>query len=227
MTRKSTATQVEPTPKAQVVQIKAPDFKRARIKIVGTAPYVQAKFSAKSKGIMREKMMAGSRGNKGTKRTARDFDADFIGAQHISRDGWVGIPAGSFRQACISACRLVGFKMTLGKLGIFIEADGYDKDEGTPLVRIEGKPHPHEQHVRNATGVVDLRVRPMWDQWSAEPVVRWDADMFSAIDILNLLSRVGQQVGLGEGRPDSRQSAGQGWGMFKVADMEKEKNANV
>ena len=35
-------------------------------------------------------------------------------------------------------------------------------------------------------------------------------------DVTNLLMRVGQQVGIGEGRPDSKNSAGMGWGTFNV-----------
>ena len=198
------------------VTIKAPNFREAIFKIVGTTPYVQAKFSAKAKEQMRDKMTAGSRSKKGQARAARDFVADYKAAMHLSRQGWNGIPAGSIRNACISACRLVGFKMTLAKLALFVEADGFDADEGTPLIRIYGKPRMHEQHVRNATGVVDLRVRPMWEAWHAGLKIRWDGDLFSTTDIINLLSRVGQQVGIGEGRPDSRQSAGQGWGLFKI-----------
>lgn len=205
---------------AETVTIAAPNFKTAAFTIRGTAPYVQAKFSAKAKNAIREKMLSGTRSNKGQARPPRDFEADYKGAMHVSTKGWVGIPAGSFRQACISACRLVGYKMTLAKLALFIEQDGLDADEGTPLVKIEGKPRMHEQHVRNATGVVDLRVRPMWEEWSARLVVRWDGDLFSSKDVLNLLTRVGQQVGIGEGRPDSRQSVGQGWGLFKVDKVE-------
>lgn len=196
--------------------IKEPNFKIATFKITGTAPYVQAKFSVKAKNQIRDKMISGTRSKKGQARQPRDFEADYEGAKHYSHDGWVGIPAGSFRQACISACRLVGFKMTLAKLALFVEADGFDKDENTPLVRIYGKPHLHEQHVRNATGVVDLRARPMWRKWHADLRIRWDGDLFTTTDITNLLSRVGSQVGIGEGRPDSKQSSGQGWGLFDV-----------
>lgn len=206
------------------ITIKAPNFKTAVFRIEGTSPYVQAKFSAKAKNAMREKMESGTRSKKGAARAARDFQADYEAAKHISRDGWAGIPASSIRQACISACRLVGFKMTLAKLGLFVEADGFDADEGTPLIRIEGEPRMHEQHVRNATGVVDLRVRPMWDQWSASLRIRWDADLFSTTDVTNLLSRVGMQVGIGEGRPDSKQSSGQGWGLFAVKLAEEATN---
>jgi hypothetical protein len=218
-TKKSKTTEAAVKGAAIALQIPAPNFQQTTFKIVGDAPYVQAKFSAKAKNQIRDNMLSGTRSRKGQARKPRDFKADYEGAKHISRDGWCGIPASCFRQACISACRLVGFKMTLAKLALFVEADGYDVDEGTPLVRIYGKPHMHEQHVRNATGVVDLRVRPMWNEWHAKLVVRWDADLFSAQDVTNLLNRVGQQVGIGEGRPDSKQSTGQGWGLFHI-DME-------
>ena len=35
-------------------------------------------------------------------------------------------------------------------------------------------------------------------------------------DVTNLMQRVGMQVGIGEGRPDSRDSAGLGWGTFRL-----------
>jgi hypothetical protein len=56
----------------------------------------------------------------------------------------------------------------------------------------------------------------MWDEWHAFVRVRHDSDMFSAADITNLMVRVGMQVGIGEGRPDSKNSAGMGWGTFDL-----------
>jgi hypothetical protein len=192
--------------------------KIAIFKIVGVAPYVQAKFSAKAKNQMREKMMAGSQAKKGTKvRDARDFAADLEGATHYSSEGWIGIPASAFRAALISACRLVGFKMTLAKLSVFVEADGFDADDGLPLIKIEGKRESLEMHARNDNGGCDLRVRPIWRKWSATVRIRYDEDQFSSTDVANLMVRVGAQVGIGEGRPDSRESAGLGWGLFTVA----------
>jgi hypothetical protein len=75
-------------------------------------------------------------------------------------------------------------------------------------------------HVRNATGVADLRVRGMWRKWSATLRVKYDHDMFSVEDVTNLLSRVGMQVGIGEGRPDGKQSAGMGWGTFSIEGLD-------
>lgn len=204
--------------KQESVTIKAPNFQTALFKIVGTAPLVMNKFSAEAKEMMRAKQAAGGQAKKGKAREAKDFDACYEGAFHRSREGWPGMPCGALRAALISACRLVGFKMTLAKLALFIEADGYEKDEGTPLIRIEGEPHKAEHFVKNETGVADIRVRPMFDDWSAEVRVRYDADLFTAGDVANLLLRAGLQVGWGAGRPDSSASAGMGWGTFKIAD---------
>jgi hypothetical protein len=110
--------------------------------------------------------------------------------------------------------------MTRAKLSLFVVADGFDKLDGTPLVKItKGKPHYVEHAVRNESGVADIRPRPMWDEgWEAEVRLTWDADQFSTIDVANLLMRVGLQVGIGEGRPDSKNSAGMGWGTFVLGN---------
>lgn len=212
-----TTLQVVPT--TETVQIAAPRLRTAEFKLEGTAPFVQLRFSEKSMNLMMDKMKKGSQAKSKKERTARDFDDDFVQAQHISTEGWVGIPAGAFRAAMISACRLVGFKMTLAKLSVFIEADGFDKVDGVPLVKlIAGEPEKNVMAVRNATGVADIRCRPMWRKWGLKLRVRYDEDQFSLTDISNLLSRVGAQVGVGEGRPDSRESAGLGWGTFQISD---------
>ena len=201
----------------QQVTIAAPNFKTAVYKIVGTTPLVMNKFSQKSREEMRNKQAEGGQSAKKKTRTAKDFKACYEGAFHKNSEGWIGMPAAAFRAAMISACRLVDFKMTIAKMSLFIEADGIDVDEGTPLVKIEGKPRPLEMAVRNETGVVDIRVRPIFEKWGAELRVRFDADRFNETDIANLLMRAGLQVGIGEGRPDSKRSCGQGWGTFALA----------
>ena len=205
----------KPTVESTLV-IAAPKIHTAKFKIVGTAPYVQLRFGEKAMNAMAEKMMAGSQATKKKVREARDFDEDFRQAMHISEEGWHGIPAGAFRNAMVSACRLVGFKMVIAKLSVFVEADGIDRVDGVPLIRINGTPEPLRQHVRNATGVCDLRVRAMFKQWSATIRISYDADQFSQEDVANLMMRVGRQVGIGEGRPDSKASVGMGWGTFSI-----------
>jgi hypothetical protein len=200
--------------------ISAPNFRTAAFQIVGIAPYVQNKFSEKAKQQMHETQAGGSTSKKGKKRDPKDFDKCFEQCMYQMKNGDRGIPATAFRNACISACRVCGFKMTHAKLSIFIEADGFDKHDSTPLVKItKGEPKYTEMAVRNDSGVCDLRVRAMWEPgWSAVVRVRFDADQFTTEDVANLMHRVGLQVGIGEGRPDSRDSSGLGWGMFTLAD---------
>lgn len=104
------------------------------------------------------------------------------------------------------------------QLAVFIEADGFDRTDGTPLVKItKGKPKYCEHPVRLASGVIDLRARAMWmPGWRAMLRIRYDADMLKRSDIVNLVARLGIQVGIGEGRNDSKNSCGMGWGMFAL-----------
>ena len=198
--------------------IPPPNFQTIAIQVEGTAPLVIHKFSAKAAAIMKARQVDPTKRSQKT-REPKDFDALYNGAMRISDEGWHGISAPSFRNSMIAACRLVGFKMTIAKLSVFVEADGFDKDDGAPLVKItKGKPVPHEASVRLATGVADIRVRPMWRKWECKLRITFDADQFKAEDVLNLLSRAGQQCGVGEGRPNSKASNGQGWGTFKIKE---------
>ena len=204
-------------PKTQSITITPLNFKCLEMTIIGTAPYMQARFGAKAMQAMRAKQEAGSTARKGTKREARDFAEDFKQAIHVSSDGWVGIPAPAVRNAMIRACAIVGFKMTQAKMSVFCESDGLDAVDGSPLVKLDaGDPEQSEMTVRNATGVVDIRVRPMWREWQARVRIRFDADQFTPADVYNLLMRAGEQVGIGEGRPFSKDSAGLGFGTFTV-----------
>lgn len=206
------------TTESKTVTIKPPNFGRAEFTLTGLAPLVIHRFSAKTKNEMKMKMETGKAASSKKNREAKATDDLFEESRYISRDGWDGVHAGAFRNALISACRLVGFKMTLAKMSIFIEADGWDAQEPQiPLVRIHGKPIKQEDMARVQTGQPYVTVRAAYHDWTCKLRVRWDADQFTIDDVANLLSRVGMQVGIGEGRPDSKNSAGMGWGLFEVS----------
>lgn len=201
----------------KTVTISAPKIKTATFEIVGVAPLVIHRFSAKTKNEMKLKMETGKAASSKKKREAKNTDDIYQEARYISKEGWDGFHAGAIRAALISACRLVGFKMTLAKLSIFVEADGWDAQEPQiPLIRIYGKPQKQEDMARVETGQPYVTVRAAFYDWSAKVKIRFDADQFTVDDIYNLLYRVGSQVGIGEGRPDSKKSCGMGWGLFDV-----------
>jgi len=210
---KKSAKTEEPTEAAVVIS--APRIQTIAFEIEGTAPYMGNKFSRRSLEAIMAAQRAGSQSKSRKKREPKDFEECFRQAQHISEEGWWGIPAPAFRNAMIDACRLVGFKMTHAKLSVWAVADGLDKDDGKPLVKlIGGEPEMQIDTVRNETGVVDVRARPMWRKWGAIVRVGFDLDQFSPADVSNLMLRAGMQVGIGEGRPNSKKSFGQGLGTF-------------
>lgn len=207
--------------KTTAVVISAPKFNTVEVLLQGTAPLVVARFSKKAELMAR--MAEGSTAKSKKERNARDYDKEAEDARYRSAEGWEGVNAAAFRAGMISACRLVGFKMTLAKLSVFVEADGWDVQDGIPLVRVYGKSETFTAHTRNATGVVDVRSRPMYREWAIKLRVRFDADQFNVQDVYNLIARVGGQVGLCEGRPDSKSSAGCGFGTFEVVDNARDK----
>jgi hypothetical protein len=174
----------------QHLTIPAPKFITGLFKITGTAPLVGNKFSDRAKQDMHNTQEAGSTSKKGKKREPKNFKRAYEEAIHRDLAGWAGIPAPAFRNALISACKIVGFAMTRAKLSLFVEADGVDADDGTPLVKIvKGQPKYAEHFVRNDNGSADLRARPMWDEgWEANVRIKFD----------------------------SKNSAGMGWGTWSV-----------
>ena len=211
---KSTSTGVTNNPP---IAITPPDFRFVSMRLRGTSPLVINRFSQKAMEEMRATQEAGSTARAKKVRTAKDFNALYEGAKHKSIEGWDGIHAAAFRNAAISACRAVGFKMTHAKLAFRVMEDGWDMADGAPLIKIlDGEAEQWVAPTRNATGVIDLRSRPMYKKWGAQLNIEYDAGMLTAADIGNLISRVGKQVGIGEGRPDSKQSAGLGFGLFDV-----------
>lgn len=213
----SAKSQTVKEPKSQSVAVKPPNFGTAVFEVRGVAPLVIHRNSQKD--TLRKKYEEGKSATSKKNRDAKDLDAAVDEAKYVSPEGWEGFHAAAVRNAMISACRLVNFKMTLAKLSIFVIADGWDKLEPQiPLVRIYGKAVRQDDIGRTSTGEILLINRPAYHNWSAKIRIRWDGDQFTVADIANLLTRVGMQVGIGEGRPDSKNSAGMGWGLFEVVN---------
>jgi len=207
----------------KVVDISAPNFGTAVFKIIGTAPLVIHRFSKKIADDFGRGMEApnAKKGAK-TKREPVKLEDIYNEGRYISDEGWDGFNASAIRSGMISVCRLVNYKMTLAKMSVFVVQDGWDKIEPQiPLVRIYGNPVMQKDIGRVATGNSYLIVRPAYHNWHAEIKIRWDNDQFTIDNITNLLNRVGQQCGIGEGRPDSKKSCGMGWGTFEVERVKK------
>ena len=207
------------------VLLKVPELTLHTVKLTieGLSPLVMNRFGEKARQEMHDKHARGDAGKSRSARAAKDFKAQFEAAKHKSSDGWYGIPCGSLVAAMISACRAGGIVMSRAKLALWVEPDGYE-DDGTALTRItKGLPVYDERPVRNASGVPDLRARPMFKPgWRATVTIMFDPGMIDVDSIGNLLNRAGRQVGILEGRRDSKKSAGMGWGSFRILGSKEE-----
>lgn len=205
----------------ETVKIKEANIQRVTAKIRGIAPYVQNRMTAKAIANMREDMEdpAGKkRRARERKEEARDFEQECEQSTRVSTEGWYGIPSNGLGQALVDAVRLVeGLTMTNTKMALTVIPDGFDARDGMPLTKItKGKPIMSVMLV-DQNGRANLRSRPMWlPGWVATVTIEFDGDPLTKKDVANLLARVGAQIGIGSGRPFSKQSCGLGWGRFEL-----------
>lgn len=207
------------------ITIKYPNFDTIAVRIVGISPLCQCRMSEKSRAEILYGMMNPGK-NKKKERVAKDLDQEFRDSYYKSEDGHYGIPAGAFRNGMIDACRVAGYVMTKAKMAVDIVPDGWDPRDRTPLVYLTTAPEKYVSVTRIHSGmtfVPNIVGRSLWTEWEATVRIQFDADQFTATDVFNLLTRMGLQVGVGEGRPFSKTSNGIGFGKFKLAEMKEEK----
>ena len=193
------------------------------IPLIGETPLKVLRFSRKKQDEVQATQAAGEQARTKRKRAAKDFEREYEEAKYlcVQQEGkktttWLGLNASGIRNGCIETCRVAGFVMTKAKMSIFCVADGRDAIDGTDLMRIWGEPKMSVDVVRNANGSIDMRPRVMFEQWKILARLRFDEDQFSPSDVLNLMIRVGQQNGLGEGRPNGTNGNGTNNGIFLV-----------
>ena len=191
--------------------------------IHGTSPLKILRFSKKKQDAVAAKQREGSQSSSKKNRDPKDFKQEYEEAKYLctqkiggKKVTWLGLNASGVRNGCIECCRVAGYVMTRAKMSVFAEADGLDDLDATPLVRIYGEPEMSVDPVRNATGGIDLRPRVMFREWKMDLRIRFDEGQFSLSDLINLVIRVGQQNGLGEGRANGSNGNGTGNGFFDV-----------
>ena len=198
------------------IKITPPNFKVFECTVSGEV-FVSNKFSQESQGQMERDMESGEKAkNTRGKRPPKDFNKEYLGSLHSTEDGKYGIPSMAFKAALVRACSTCGVEMVKAKMCFFVLPDAFGT-EGEPLCLFtKGTPKEFRAHVRNSNGSTDIRARGRFEPWECKVRVRYDADLFSAETVANLLSRAGISVGVGAGRPFSTMSCGQGWGTFEI-----------
>mgnify|MGYP001198584828 CR=1 FL=1 len=184
-----------------------------RVRLVGDSPLICHKWSEKAKEEMRAKQFKLAK----VAKAAKDPEADFRGSLYEHPGGGYGFPAIAFKSAAVDACSHVDGITKVEARGAFHISEQFGPNvtdlRSAELVRIEGEPTMREDMVRVGMGTADLRYRGEFRDWSATFLVRFNANVLSAEQIVNLFNTAGFAIGVGEWRP---QKDGMN-GMFHVA----------
>jgi hypothetical protein len=176
------------------------NISQAKITLVGDSPLICHAWSKKAKQEMLGKQMKLAKAAK----EAKDPEKDFQESLYAHPDGGYGFPAVAFKAAAVDACSHVAdITKVLARGSFHINGE---------LVKIDGKPTMREDMVRIGMGTADIRFRGEFKQWKTTFVVRYNKNVLSLEQIVNLFNTAGFAVGIGEWRPQRDGS----YGMFHV-----------
>lgn len=215
-----------PTAKNDVA-IELPELKIGlmEVTLIGDSPLIVHAWSTKAKRQMLDKQTKAAKGAK----EAKDPRADFNASMYRLSDGGHGFPSVAFKTCAVTAATSVaGITKIAARQAFYVageDADVKGAFDGSVsrvnLIRIEGgEPQVREDLVRVGMGTADLRYRAEYVDWHASILVKYNQNVLSESQILNLLNTGGFAVGVGEWRPERDGD----YGRFHVA-TEAEINA--
>lgn len=191
--------------KSDSVRIELPplNIQDMNITVIGDSPLICHRWSEKAKKQMLDKQMKKAKPG----REAKDPEQDFHASLYPHPDGGFGFPVIAFKNAAVTACTSVAGITKVAARQAFRVGGGLIGDE---LVKIESPldPEMREDIVRIGMGVADLRYRGQFVHWWATIRVRFNANVLSAEQIVNLFNTAGFGVGVGEWRMERDGQAG-------------------
>lgn len=183
------------------------------LKLVGDSPLISHRWSDKAKKEMLDKQMKKAKTAKAAKDPWMDYCASMYWLDEMpekpSEDdveaARFGFPAVAFKSAAVDSCSHIDGVTKVEARGAFhIIGD---------MVELEGTPTMREDMVRIGMGTADIRYRGEFREWSAKLSLRYNVNVLSAEQIVNLFNTAGFAIGVGEWRPQKDGS----FGMFHVA----------
>ena len=186
------------TTAAPTISLSKIDAETILVPIIGTAPLIVHKWSAKAK-----QQMLDTQQGKRTVKQPRNPQQDYEESLYRTDTGY-GFPVLGFKAATVGAARFFGKSVKMTELRQFLFMTGVpEKDRSQLLVPIEGEPKMREDMVRVGMGT-DLRYRGEFLEWSAVLNVTYVTTALSRDSVLSLIDAGGMGVGVGEWRPEKR-----------------------
>lgn len=172
------------------------------VTLIGDTPLIVHRWSEKAKKQMLDKQMKKASPGK----EAKNPEQDFKDSLYILPSGGYGFPIIGFKAAAVTACTSIGGMTKVAARQAF-HVDG-------EFAEIKGdEPTMREDMVKIAMGTADIRYRGEFKNWWTQVAVKFNSNVMSGEQILNLLQTAGFAVGVGEWRPERD---GQ-YGRFHVA----------
>lgn len=197
----TTGVEVAETAVPMVVELKPLNIKRLTINIGSDSPLVCNRWSEKAKKMILDKQMKKAKSAKEAKNPKAQYQGSLYKMPGTKS---FGFPAVAFKSSAVDACSHIdGITKVQARGAFHVVGD---------LVKIDGKPKMREDMVRVGMGVADIRYRGEFTKWRCQLEVRYNANVLSPEQIVNLFNVAGFAMGVGEGRPQRNGS----WGMFHV-----------
>lgn len=199
------------------IELPALNIQVMDVTLIGDSPLIVHAWSFKAKKEMLDKQTKAAKGA----REAKDPRADYEASMYKLSDGGFGFPSVAFKAAAVTAgTSVAGLTKIAARQAFAVIGEDVDVKgafEGSVsrvnLARIIGAPQMREDMVRVGMGTADLRYRAEFPTWHTVITVKYNANVLSEAQILNLLNTAGFAVGVGEWRPEKD---GQ-YGCFHVA----------
>jgi hypothetical protein len=209
MSKESTAH----TPETKL-SIPAPNLRTMRLLIVGDSELICHRFSAKAQKMIADKQQKKARTARSERKPEQEYHDSLYPIE--GKKNTFGFPSGAFKAACLFACSHVDgitkveVKGAFHILGALVEL--IDPVSGKP-----SQPYMRVDHVVIGRGIASIAYRGAFAKWACWPTIRYNANVMTAEQIVNLLNTAGFASGIGEWRPSSPMKPGPN-GMFHVKE---------
>lgn len=199
------------------IRVPAPDLREIVVKLRSLSPLLCDRYSER---VMADIADREAHPNKRRPKQAREpgveyRDSLYVIAEANGSPAVLGFPRAGLKKSLLSAAeRFCGLKSMAPTLSGAIQILG---ENGGPYFALRNAEPREREDPRALKGVrVSLIYRMEIPEWEADVRVVHDADLFDVEQIVNLFTRAGAQVGIGNWRPEKKGE----FGKFEVLGVE-------